>query len=86
MPSVRTVVRTLIACALAFLDPPYRSGLAAPALIALGGMGWLAPRAIAVVEIAADEAFSLPDGFTLIDERKYGAAKLVFLRREGGKK
>ena len=78
--------RAPFACALAFLDPPYRSGLAAPALIALGGMGWLAPRAIAVVEIAADEAFSLPDGFTLTDERKYGAAKLVFLRREGGKK
>jgi 16S rRNA (guanine966-N2)-methyltransferase len=48
-------------------------------------MGWLAARAIAVVETAADEAFLPPDGFTLIDERKYGAAKLVFLRREGGK-
>jgi 16S rRNA (guanine966-N2)-methyltransferase len=68
------------------LDPPYRSGLAGPALTALAATGWLAPRAIAVAEIAADEEFSLPDGFTLIDERKYGAAKLIFLRREGGKK
>ena len=77
--------RAPFACAVAFLDPPYGSGLAAPALTALAAMGWLASRAIAVVEISADEAFSPPDGFTLIDERKYGAAKLVFLRREGGK-
>ena len=77
--------RAPFACAVAFLDPPYRSGLAAPALTALAAMGWLTPRAIAVVEIAADEKFSPPDGFTIIDERKYGAAKLLFLRREGGK-
>jgi 16S rRNA (guanine966-N2)-methyltransferase len=74
------------ACALAFLDPPYKSGLAAPALTALAAMGWLAPRAIAVVEIAAGEEFSPPDGFTMIDERRYGAAKLVFLRRKGGQR
>jgi 16S rRNA (guanine966-N2)-methyltransferase len=73
-------------CALVFLDPPYRSGLAAPALTALTAMGWLVPRAVAVVEIAAGEAFSPPDGFTMLDERKYGAAKLVFLRRDGGKR
>ena len=78
--------RAPFACAVAFLDPPYRSGLAAPALTALAGMGWLTARAIAVVEIAADEAFSPPDGFTIVDERKYGAARLIFLRREGGKR
>jgi 16S rRNA (guanine966-N2)-methyltransferase len=78
--------RAPYACALAFLDPPYRSGLAVPALTALAGMGWLAPRALAVVEIAAGEDFSAPDGFTMLDERKYGAARLVFLRREGGKR
>jgi len=78
--------RAPFASSVAFLDPPYRRGLAAPALTALAAMGWLTPRAIAVVEIAADEEFSAPDGFTLIDERKYGAAKLIFLRRDGGKK
>jgi 16S rRNA (guanine966-N2)-methyltransferase len=77
--------RAPFASAVAFLDPPYRSGLAAPALTALAAMGWLTARAIAVVEIAADEEFSAPEGFTMIDERKYGAARLVFLRREGGK-
>lgn len=78
--------RAPYAAALAFLDPPYRSGLAAPALTALAGMGWLTPRALAVVELAARELFSLPVGFVMIDERVYGAAKLLFLRRDGGQR
>jgi 16S rRNA (guanine966-N2)-methyltransferase len=75
--------RASYSCALVFLDPPYRSELAVPALTALSGMGWLAPRALAVVEIAAREPFSPPAGFAMIEERVYGAARLVFLRREG---
>lgn len=65
---------------LLFLDPPYRSGLAAPALAALAAAGWLAPAAIAVVELDGLESFTAPDGFTIEDERKYGRTKLVFLR------
>jgi 16S rRNA (guanine966-N2)-methyltransferase len=75
--------RARYACVLALLDPPYRSGLAEPALAALTGMGWLAPRALAVVELAASDPFAAPAGFSIIDERKYGAARLIFLRREG---
>jgi 16S rRNA (guanine966-N2)-methyltransferase len=74
--------RAISLCAMAFLDPPYRSGLAAPALAALQATGWLAPGALAVVEVAAHEELLLPPGFTLIDERLYGAARLAFLRRE----
>ena len=33
-------------CALAFLDPPYRSGLAGPALAELAKMGWLTGGAL----------------------------------------
>ena len=69
-------------CAVAFLDPPYRSGLAAPALAALAASGWLAPEALAVAEIAARERLAPPAGFIVVDERVYGAARLVFLRRE----
>jgi 16S rRNA (guanine966-N2)-methyltransferase len=69
------------AAAVAFLDPPYRSGLAAPALAALAAAGWLAPAAIATVEIAAREGFAAPPGFALLDERRYGAARLLILRR-----
>jgi len=70
------------ASALAFLDPPYQSGLAAPALAALAAGGWLTPDALAVIEVAAREGLLMPAGFTMIDERVYGAARLVFLRRE----
>jgi 16S rRNA (guanine966-N2)-methyltransferase len=71
------------ACGLVFLDPPYRSGLAAPALAALDARGWLAPGAVCVVETATKENFAPPSGFTLLDERRYGAARLSFLRMPG---
>jgi 16S rRNA (guanine966-N2)-methyltransferase len=67
-------------CAVVFLDPPYRSGLAAPALAALAAAGWLEPGAVAVVEVAARGAFAAPAEFHLFDERLYGAARLIFLR------
>ena len=65
--------------ALAFLDPPYRSGLAGPALLALAANGWLADGALVVVETAAKEDLEPPAGFTAINERRYGAAKVTFL-------
>jgi 16S rRNA (guanine966-N2)-methyltransferase len=67
------------ACAIAFLDPPYGSGLAAPALAALAAADWLAPGAVAVIEIAARERLAPAPGFMLLEERVYGAARLVFL-------
>ena len=76
--------RGTAACAVAFLDPPYRSGLAGPALTALAAAGWLAPEALVVIETAAGEEFPPAEGFTLLDERVYGAARLAFLRRERG--
>jgi len=76
--------RAPYSCAVAFLDPPYHSGLAAPALAALAGSGWLADDVLAVIELAAREVLPLPDGFLPIDERIYGAARLIFLQREGG--
>ncbi|MGH7053136.1 MAG: 16S rRNA (guanine(966)-N(2))-methyltransferase RsmD [Stellaceae bacterium] len=68
-------------CTLIFLDPPYRSGLAGPALLALAAAGWLAPEALAVIETAARETMPPPVGLTLLDERRYGTARLLFLRR-----
>jgi 16S rRNA (guanine966-N2)-methyltransferase len=74
--------RAALACAIAFLDPPYRSGLATPALDALAAAGWLTPDALVAIEVAAREELPLPAGFIIMDERVYGAARLVFLRRE----
>jgi 16S rRNA (guanine966-N2)-methyltransferase len=63
---------------LVFLDPPYGQGLAPRALAGLRAGAWLAPDARLVVEIGARESLEAP-GFTRLDERVYGAARVVFL-------
>jgi 16S rRNA (guanine966-N2)-methyltransferase len=75
--------RAALMCTVALLDPPYRSGLAAPALSALAKAGWLPRDALAIVEVAAREELPVPAGFAVIEERVYGAARLVFLRYSG---
>jgi len=68
-------------CRFVFIDPPYKSGLARPTLTALQDQGWIAPFALVVVEVAAGEPFVSPiEVLTIVDERTYGAARLVFLR------
>ena len=64
---------------LAFLDPPYDRGLLAPALAGLAAGSWLAAKATLVAETRTDEAFALPAGFTLRDERTYGDTAIRFL-------
>jgi 16S rRNA (guanine966-N2)-methyltransferase len=65
---------------LAFLDPPYGKGLGEQTLAALHAGGWLAPEALVVLEQGADEpALDVP-GFELTDERRYGAARVVFMK------
>ena len=68
---------------LVFLDPPYRSSLALPALTGLCRGGWLAPGARVVVELATKEALDPPEAFSAEQERRYGAARFVFLRAQG---
>lgn len=63
-----------------FLDPPYRSGLAGPALEALLDGGWLTTDSRVVVELGKGEPFAPPLPLIVEDERRYGAARFVFLR------
>jgi len=73
-------------CQFLLLDPPYQSGLAAPALLAMEAAGWIAADARIVVEVAAAEGFKCPlAAFEISDERKYGAARLVFLTSSAGR-
>ena len=65
---------------LVFLDPPYRKGLAAPALAGLRDGGWLAPDALVVVEEAADAGVTVPDGFAEVERRAYDDTVIIFLR------
>jgi len=68
---------------LVFLDPPWRAGLATPALAELRD-GWLAPDARIVVECDGREPLDLPPGYALEQTRRYGAARFTFLRPAGG--
>lgn len=66
---------------LAFLDPPYRKGLAEKALASLLAGGWLASGALVVIEEVAKAEVALPDGLERRDQRLYGETQVIFARR-----
>ncbi|MHA6289412.1 16S rRNA (guanine(966)-N(2))-methyltransferase RsmD [Maricaulis sp. CAU 1757] len=68
---------------LAFLDPPYGKGLGEKTLARLAEGGWLAPDACVVLEVGAEEE---PDttGWTRMNDKIWGAARVLFLGREAG--
>ncbi len=66
---------------LVFADPPYEVPAAdvEAVLAALADRGWVAPGAVAVVERAASgPALSWPDGWTPLQQRRYGDTRLEF--------
>jgi 16S rRNA (guanine966-N2)-methyltransferase len=63
---------------LAFLDPPYRKGLAEKCLASLKTGGWLAQHAVVIVETAADETLAA-EGYDLLDTRDYGETSVRLL-------
>jgi 16S rRNA (guanine966-N2)-methyltransferase len=65
---------------LVLMDAPYRSGITAAALGALQQGGWIGDGAIVVVEVARDEDLDPPSRFEVVDDRRYGAARIIFLR------
>jgi 16S rRNA (guanine966-N2)-methyltransferase len=67
-------------CSVVFLDPPYSRDLASPALAALAARGWIADGAVCVVELAINDGITLPTGFTLLDDRRYGKARLLVVK------
>lgn len=69
---------------LAFLDPPYGQGLGEQALERLLEGNWLAPAALVVLERGSDEPEIETPGYDRLDERDYGAARVLFLRVAGG--
>ncbi len=69
---------------LVMMDPPYNEDLAEPTLKALLENNWIGDNTIIAVELAAKQ--NLPEIAELeqIDTRKYGAAKLVILKKSTG--
>lgn len=68
------------AAGLVFVDAPYGAGLAAPALGVARQAAWVAPDSLAVVELGSRDLFEVPDGYVIIDERRYGTSRIVLLR------
>ena len=62
---------------LVFLDPPYGKGLGERALASAAAGGWIAPGALVVWEEGSPPA--PPDGFDLLDQRKYGDTVVTLL-------
>lgn len=67
---------------LVFADPPYGKGLGERALQSARAGGWLAPRALCVVEETEAVAFEPGPGFSIIDERSYGETVIRFVEAE----
>lgn len=65
---------------LAFLDPPYAKGLGEAALAVLATGGWLANGAVVAFERGTAEPDFEVQGYTKLDVRDYGAARIWFLR------
>lgn len=63
---------------LVFLDPPYGKGLGERALASAREGGWLAPGATLVWEETAPQP--APEGFTLLDQRRYGETWITILQ------
>lgn len=72
--------RATAQCSLVFLDPPYKSGVAAKSLASLAANNWLLPGAVCVVEVSRAEDLEAPKGFTIFDMREYGNTKVFLVR------
>ncbi|MDA5556508.1 16S rRNA (guanine(966)-N(2))-methyltransferase RsmD [Shimia sp. MMG029] len=68
-------------CDLVFLDPPYGKGLGQRALAEAAQQGWLAEDALIVWEENAPQL--APEGFEILDARKYGDTHVTMLRWTG---
>lgn len=62
---------------LLFMDAPYKKALSEQALQQLAKQGWLTDEALCLIEIERDEKICLPENYELLDERCYGAAKVL---------
>jgi 16S rRNA (guanine966-N2)-methyltransferase len=65
---------------LIFCDPPYGEGLGEKALASALAGGWIAPSGLAVLEERAGAAITLPEGFTILDQRQGRDTQLVFAK------
>ena len=58
-----------------FMDAPYNQGLTEKALVNAAAV--LTKGALCLIEVEKNEACPLPEGYKLLDERRYGLAKVL---------
>lgn len=73
MPQNRGAAANLV-----FLDPPYGVQLGTFSINCAYRNGWIAPAALIIWEENAPQA--APDGFTLLDHRRYGGTHVTVLK------
>lgn len=66
---------------LVFADPPYPESAKLLGSLATRLLGWLSSEGLLVWECSASEEIVVPEGFRLLDRRKYGSATFYFLGR-----
>jgi len=62
-----------------FMDPPYYKNLWRPVLDKLAGLGLIAEDGIIILEVGIDEEVDMSN-YEILDEREWGAAKVLFMR------
>ena len=62
-----------------YFDPPYASGLYAPALGMLLSGGWVQPQGLVICEFSSKERLEVPSGWKEADRRQYGKSSLLIL-------
>lgn len=66
-------------CSLVFLDPPYFTNLAPPTLDSLDAAGWMQNEAVCVVETGWNEILVWPEKAKILQEKRYGKTKIIYL-------
>ena len=63
-----------------FIDPPYNKGLVEPTLDCLLSSNWIADGGVIICELGTSDELTLPGALEMIDERKQGAQRVLFLQ------
>ena len=79
--SARNLPITKVPYDFIFMDPPYRTGLVEPTLKSISSSNWLTDNAVIIVELATDDEITLPEKLHLIDERRQGQQRVIFLNQ-----
>ncbi|QKX03132.1 16S rRNA (guanine(966)-N(2))-methyltransferase RsmD [Wolbachia endosymbiont of Litomosoides sigmodontis] len=77
--SANVLPKPISKCDIVFIDPPYHSNLVDSTLEELANSGWLSNDALIVLEIRKNEDFQCSKNFSVILERTYGIARIIFL-------